>query len=100
MTKTEEGIVTCADRAPHGLTDGDFVKFEEVSGMTELNGNSYKISVINSYRFKIDCDTTKFHPYELIGSGGYGNQIIPPTTLNFSSFEEQLKDPQIIDADF
>lgn len=100
ITNSEQGIVTCADRASHNLTDGDYVKFEEVSGMTELNGNSYKITVINSYRFKIDCNTTEFHPYEMVGSGGYGNQIIPPKTLNFATFEEQLKDPQIIDSDY
>lgn len=100
ITNSEEGIVTCADRAHHNLTDGDYVKFEEVSGMTELNGNSYKVSVINSYRFKIDCDTTKFKPYEMIGSGGYGNQIIPPSTLHFTTYENQLKDPKILDSDY
>ncbi|OHT02907.1 Ubiquitin-like modifier-activating enzyme 1 [Tritrichomonas foetus] len=100
ITNSEKGIVTCADRAHHNLTDGDFVKFEEVSGMTELNGNSYKVTVINSYRFQIDCDTTKFHPYEMLGSGGYGNQIIPPSTVKFTTLEDQLKDPLVLDTDY
>ena len=33
-----EAMVTCMDETRHGLEDGDFVTFEEVAGMTELNG--------------------------------------------------------------
>lgn len=29
----EEGMVTCLDETRHGLEDGDYVRFEEVSGM-------------------------------------------------------------------
>ena len=31
-------MVTCLDETRHGLEDGDFVTFEEVAGMKELNG--------------------------------------------------------------
>ncbi|KAH0786912.1 ubiquitin-activating emzyme E1 [Histomonas meleagridis] len=100
VTNAKEAVVTCAEQAHHNLTDGDFVRFEEVSGMTELNGNSYEVSVINSYKFSIKCDTTNYHPYEIIGSGGYGNQIISPQTLKFKTFSDNLKDPQILDLDY
>jgi len=33
-----EAMVTCMDETRHGLEDGDFVTFEEVAGMTDLNG--------------------------------------------------------------
>lgn len=39
-------MVTCMDETRHGLEDGDFVTFEEVAGMTELNGcEPRKVSV-------------------------------------------------------
>lgn len=36
VTKEEQGVVTCLG-SPDGFQDGDFVKFFEVQGMTELN---------------------------------------------------------------
>ena len=33
---------------PHGFIDGDFVTITDVSGMTELNGNSYYLNVLTS----------------------------------------------------
>ena len=99
ITNSEEPTVTCADHANHNLTDDDYVRFEEIPGMTELNGNSYKVTVVNSYMFKIHCNTTKFHTYDMERSGGYGNQIIPPLTIKFDSFEDQLRNPQVADTD-
>ena len=47
----------------HDLDDGDVVTFSEVEGMTEINGLSGKITVINPFSFKIDIDTTNFKEY-------------------------------------
>lgn len=37
VTKDKQGLVTCLDESRHGLQTGDFVKFSEIQGMTELN---------------------------------------------------------------
>jgi hypothetical protein len=37
-----------------------------VEGMTELNGNTYKVTIIDSHKLKIG-DTTKFGRYERNG---------------------------------
>ena len=44
------GVVATLDEVRHGFEDGDTVKFEEVEGMTELNGATHKISVIGFIR--------------------------------------------------
>ena len=101
ISHDEKGVVTVAEGERHNLTDGDSVRFEEVEGMTELNGKEFEVKVINAKKFSIG-DTSKFHEYELKGSGGYGNQIIPPVKINFDSLRESLFEHKlrIIDVDF
>ena len=38
ILQEEEGVVTCSDESRHNLMDGDYVTFNEIQGMTELNG--------------------------------------------------------------
>lgn len=45
ITKDKESVVTVHDEKRHGLSDGDFVKFTEVKGMTELNSTPDKIKL-------------------------------------------------------
>lgn len=98
ITNAKEGIVTVADHERHNLTDGDFVRFEEVAGMTEINGKEYPVIVVNSYTFKIG-DTSNFHEYESVGSGGYGNQIISPIDISFKTFLQAIPEPNVLDVD-
>lgn len=51
----------------HGLTDGQVVQIASVSGMTELNGNSYTATVVDSTNFTIGVDSTGYGAYT---SGG------------------------------
>lgn len=100
ITHDKDGVVTVADGGFHNLNDEDLVRFEEVEGMTELNNKEFPIKFINARKFSIG-DTSKFGEYELKGSGGYGNQIIPPKTLNFKSFMENLTNgAAVLDSDF
>lgn len=48
----------------HKFQDGDYVKFVEVEGMTELNAlPPTKIQVIDGFSFKVEVDATGFSPY-------------------------------------
>ena len=48
----------------HKFQDGDYVKFVEVEGMTELNAlPPTKIQVIDGFSFKVEVDATGFQPY-------------------------------------
>ena len=54
VTSEENGVVTCLDESRHGLEDGDYVTFQEVSGMEELNGcPPIQIKVTGPYTFTI-----------------------------------------------
>ena len=49
--EADGGVVATLDEVRHGFEDGDSVKFEEVEGMTELNGTTHKIKVISVETF-------------------------------------------------
>tara|TARA_B110000503_G_scaffold52088_1_gene83845 strand:+ start:1613 stop:8398 length:6786 start_codon:yes stop_codon:yes gene_type:complete len=83
-TRTNPVVIT-TDVA-HGRTNGDIVTIVAVAGMTQLNGNNYYVSVVDSTSFSlysdagltIAVDGTSFNTYtgagvvKLIGSGsGY-----------------------------
>ena len=55
---TQAKVVTATN---HGFKVGDMVYFSGITGMTELNGNTYKVSrKISKTVFTIDCDSTAF----------------------------------------
>jgi len=47
----------------HKFNTGDYVVFEGVEGMTELNGKRYKVKCDDPFKFKIDCDTREYNSY-------------------------------------
>jgi len=97
ITKEEQGVVTCMDESRHGFEDGDYVTFQEVQGMTEINGcKPKKITVLGPYTFSIG-DTTSYSDYI---KGGYATQVKMPKKLNFKSFKNSLAEPEYLISDF
>uniref|UniRef100_A0A1X7VSA6 E1 ubiquitin-activating enzyme n=1 Tax=Amphimedon queenslandica TaxID=400682 RepID=A0A1X7VSA6_AMPQE len=97
ITKEEEGVVTCSDETRHNLMDGDYVTFNEIQGMVELNGClGRKIKVIDSYSFSIG-DTRSFSDYV---RGGVAIQVKTPKPVNFKSIKDSLNEPEILISDF
>lgn len=64
ITTANPGVVTCPNA--HDFSTGDIIAFSDVVGMTEVNGESYTITVIDSVSFSI-VDTSTFTTYT---SGG------------------------------
>jgi len=63
ISKAAKGVVQVHDDARHGLSDGDFVRFTEVEGMTELNAApAQPIKVTTPFAFEIG-DTSAFGDY-------------------------------------
>eukprot|EP00475_Leptophrys_vorax_P000539 TRINITY_DN102_c0_g1_i1.p1 TRINITY_DN102_c0_g1~~TRINITY_DN102_c0_g1_i1.p1 ORF type:complete len:1081 (-),score=373.56 TRINITY_DN102_c0_g1_i1:63-3305(-) len=99
---TKEGIVTvAADR--HGLDDGDFVKFEEVEGMTQLNEQKEPIPVKRVYKsdfkgkkvlaanqIQVAIDVSGFGEYT---TGGILQQVNVPKTHSYRTLEESAVNP-------
>jgi len=52
--------------------------------MTELNGNTYKVTKDGPFKFVIDCDTREFNKYE---SEGYATEVKVPFTYKFKRLE-------------
>ncbi|KAF7331853.1 Ubiquitin activating enzyme [Mycena kentingensis (nom. inval.)] len=97
VEQSAEGLVTCLDEARHGLEDGDYVTFNEVQGMVELNAcEPRKISVKGPYTFTIG-DTTNLSTYK---AGGTFTQVKMPKTIEFKSLQESLKAPEFFITDF
>jgi ubiquitin-activating enzyme E1 len=94
ITHDKEGIVTVSAKERHHLSDTDLVRFDEVEGMTELNGREFPVKVINFRTFSIG-DTSGFGEYTCVHSNGYGNQVIPPITVHFKSLSEGLRSPDL-----
>ncbi len=55
----------------HGLLNGAAISFEQVGGMTQLNGNSYTVTFLTTNTFSLNVDSTAFTTYT---SGGYWEQ--------------------------
>lgn len=95
--------VKTLDNHMHGFSEGDYIKFEEVEGMTELNYSSqneylHKIKSIDSpYTFTIETNTTTYGDYT---TGGIATQVNVPTTYGYKSLEESLEKPNFLITDF
>lgn len=61
VTNANPGEVTTT--APHFLQSGQFVNITNVGGMTELNGNTYQITVTGANTFTLGINTTTFGAY-------------------------------------
>ncbi|MEI6282506.1 MAG: ubiquitin-activating E1 FCCH domain-containing protein, partial [Alphaproteobacteria bacterium] len=75
ITRASPAVVT---QVAHGYTTGDWVFIDDVSGMTEVNGRTFVISVsgVNSYNlldvFGVNVDSSAYTVYS---SGGTGARI-------------------------
>lgn len=73
VTQANPAVVTVGSTANY--TTGDYVRIRDVVGMDELNGNLYKITVINSTTFSLDgVDSSGFTAYSS-GGNAYNQSI-------------------------
>lgn len=100
ITRDTVGVVTGAEEHRHGLETGDFVAFEEIKGMTQLNKSSdakaVPVTVLGPYTFSIG-DTSAFDAYE---SGGVFEQVKQLQVMTFKGLAESLAAPEFMITDF
>ena len=114
VTKANPGVVTTS--ADHGLSEGDFVTFTDIGGMTQLNGNVYKVGTVgSSTTFNLqdsdgnDLNTSSYGTFSAGGSDKVNkltDPVLNTTTDYFPSsvtfFEQRLvfagsnNDPQTL----
>ena len=90
ITKDGEGLVTIdtiQGTEKFTLGDGDFVKFKNVEGMTELNDENkdFEIMVEDTKSFRIG-DTSKFGEYT---KGGIVYQIKKPKIIKYEDYKKR-----------
>ena len=60
VSAVTRGIETTITTSPaHGLSSGEIVTFRNMTGLTQLNGNSYWITVANSTQFNIYTNSAR-----------------------------------------
>ena len=99
VTQASPGVVTAVG---HGFAAKDWVKFDEVVGMTELNGQTYEVrSVPTPDTFELNdvfgkpLDTSGFTAY---ASGGKVSRIYTVATPYDGNDLELLRAEQILDT--
>lgn len=76
VTKANPAVVTSA---AHGFSNGDSVRISEVKGMTELNGNTYKVANVAANTFElqttagVNVNSTAYATYV---SGGEARKLV------------------------
>ena len=90
-TQTNPCIVTVHEDKRHKFQDGDYVKFNEVEGMSQLNSLSpTKIDVIDGFSFKVQVDATGFSPYQ---RQGLVENVKVPKQVSYHSLAQSLNNP-------
>jgi ubiquitin-activating enzyme E1 len=90
-TQANPMIVTVHEDKRHKFQDGDFVKFTEVEGMTELNSlPPTAIQVIDGFSFKVLVDSTGFSPYM---RQGLVENVKVPKSVSYHSLKQSLQNP-------
>jgi ubiquitin-activating enzyme E1 len=77
ISNDSEGVVTTIEE--HDLEDNSYVKFSDIQGMTELNGQELPIKVVSQYSFSIG-DTRHYGKYL---NRGITTEVKKPKTINF-----------------
>ena len=94
VSKKEPGVVliddTSAGTGKLAYTDGDYVVFREIQGMSELNDSPPRpIKYISPIAFSIE-DTSKYGEYT---SGGIVEQVKVPKPVSYRSFADSFEVP-------
>jgi len=91
IEKGENPTVHVHEDKRHSYQDGDFVKFTEVEGMTELNdAGAIEIFDTKAFSFRIRIDASNFGEYS---RQGIVEDIKVPKKVSYQSLEESRKNP-------
>ena len=87
ITQANPGQVTVTG---HGLANGDEAHFQEIGGMTELNGQTGTVTVVDADNFTIGIDTSGFTAFTSGGTISYRDA--DAYTPNFGSANGMFHD--------
>ncbi|CAL8082855.1 unnamed protein product [Calicophoron daubneyi] len=88
--------ITVFGERRHHLETGNVIQLREVTGMTELNGQNFEVTVNSPSQLTINVDTDTLPPYS---GGGIAVQVKQPSKRSSGSLLEQLRKPKIVTTD-
>ncbi|KAH3762914.1 ubiquitin activating enzyme E1 [Pelomyxa schiedti] len=91
ITPGNPTVVTCLPYERHDLETGDLVQFKEIVGLTKLNSEVHRITVINPNSFSIPVDTTGL----TYTSGGMVTQVKDTVMVSFSDLATSMDNPRL-----
>jgi hypothetical protein len=91
VTQANPAQVTSAN---HNLTTGNMVTISGVVGMTQLNGNTYTITVVDANNFTLGIDSTGFTAYVSGGIWQSSNGVVI-TSINYATGAISITSPFI-----
>ncbi|GAW83634.1 ubiquitin-activating enzyme E1 [Plasmodium gonderi] len=89
ISKASEGVVSFDFDKSVPFQNGDYVKFTNVEGMTEINHKIFKIKNLKKYTFTIG-DTSQFSDYI---KGGQCTHVKTHIKMDFQPYEYVKKNP-------
>lgn len=90
-------LITCTDNKPHNMTTGDYVKFINIKGMTQLNElPPMPIQYIDKFSFRINYNTTNWPKF----ISGEVTQVKMPRTLEYKPLSRSILAPEFTLTDF
>ena len=92
-TQATQCVLTCTST----FALGNSITISGVVGMTELNGNTYKIIAIDATTITLDVDSTGFTAYSSTGTatGAFNNQVVKVgATVDADTFDIDLLYPE------
>lgn len=91
ISRSNPATVYTVDTKRHGFSEGDYVIFREVAGMTELNdGKARKIISAKQFSFVLEEDTSSFGEHTV---GGLVEQTRVPVDVKYGSLAERITSP-------
>jgi len=97
ITQEQEAMVTLVEDSPLKLDTGDWVRFNGVQGMPELNNmEPMEITKVSNHSFSIKVDTRSFPSP---ATAGYVSEVKKPKLMHFVPLKDALENPSSLEID-
>ena len=101
ITNAKKPVVSSPKGKPHNFEKGDYVKFEGVEGMTEVNGKRFKCKIHDDrHLVLLDVDSTDFGKFVNTRNTAMAIQVKPMKKHSYLPFSEAIKKPKFEISEF
>lgn len=95
----KDSVVSVSKGFKHGLSKSDKVRFEGIECMSELNGKTFRVKIIDEKRFQI-ADSAKYGEFKNDRNSAIGIPVFSSVKKKFKQFSDAIKKPSYETFDF